>query len=519
MASNPEQDQDTGNPTVGKGFQRQWATTQDWATHKKTIVDLYSNQSLTLKQVVATMRNKHEFFATEAMYKRRLKIWGISKNVKRKVTSKLQCDPQDPPVDDSPDTATQWPEPQRATEIREERTDTKKSRALELRHGSSSHVASPEITMASKAKTPAVLGISCRRPAPGPSVSALYSIESPQDLQSFERWMALVCNYVPAAVETGLWKPLPGGTFTMNQDLIAWYNRTRAYSFGMLSGDTRQAFRAIGTCLDEYKDMMASQDPLFILFTLHTILPVGRTQNADIALAVFRYMRDIARVVHPRSHPMRLMMEHLFQIGLEKIAENSGHFLRPYFSLMCTVLGPHVEPLAESFAAIARANGTHDPSELAVAGVYTVDIINRLASCSETFAFEILGLRLARTWNLLRRGLLACAQQTTAEVLASPEASRYPIILASCYQINLHIFLLEGNHERALEAAHAWVAYSIEHFGMASYVTIDALGSLESYLRKVGDDRGADQAFGRLAVATGELNRSKATAKRSAQKR
>lgn len=453
------------------------------------------------------------------MYKRRLNIWGVSKNVKRKVASKLQCDLQDPPTEGGPDTTTEWPEPQHATEEREAWTDSNQSRALELRYGSSSRVVPPEATMLSKANTPAGPGISCRRPAPGPSLSALYSIESPQDLRVIERWMALVGNYVPAAFEMGLWKQLPGGTFVMNQDLIAWYNRTRTYSFGLLSGDTRQAFRAIGTCLDEYKDMMTSQDPLLILFTLHSLLPVGRTQNADIVLSVFKYMRDIARIVHPRSHPMRLMMEHLFQIGLEKIAENSGDFLRPYFKLMCTVLGPHVAPLAESFAVIARANGTHDPDELAMAGLSTVEIINQLASCSETLAFEILGLRLTRAWNLLRRGLLACAQETTAEVLASPEASRYPIVIASCHQINLHIFILEGNHERVLESAHAWVAYSIEHFGLASYVTIDALGSLESYLWKVGDDQGANQAFRKLAVATDELSRTKAMARRSAQKR
>lgn len=446
------------------------------------------------------------------MYKRRFNTWGIGKNVKRKNISQLQPQ-QELTTDGSPNTDVGWPEMKHMKN--QKQTLPYANRSQDAEFSSTNHVTLLDARVRSKTATPAMLSISCRKPSPGPSLSTLFSIESPDDLRPLERWMALVGNYVPAAFEMGLWKPLPGGTLFMNKQLIAWYNRTRTCSMALKIGDSRQAFRALGTCLDEYQEMMASQDPLLILFTLHSLLPIVN-QNADIASSLFRYVRDIARIVHPKTHPMRLMMEHLFQLGLAKVAENAGSLLRPYFILICRTLGPHIVPLAEAFAVITRANGTHDPSELAVAGMYHQEAINRLEIFSRTFAFEILGLRLARAWNLLRRDLLANAKEIALAVKESEEASRHPNIMTSCHQLLFHIYSLGGEYKEALELAHTRVEYSIEHFGLGSYITIDALGSMESYLRNIGDKRGADQAFKGLVAATDELNQKRNKARKAA---
>lgn len=48
----------------GQTSQKKWATAEDWAAHKETIIHLYSSRNLTLRHVVAIMRDKHQFFAT-----------------------------------------------------------------------------------------------------------------------------------------------------------------------------------------------------------------------------------------------------------------------------------------------------------------------------------------------------------------------------------------------------------------------------------------------------------------------
>lgn len=55
---------DDASTPPGQDSQKKWATAEDWASHKDTIIRLYSNRNLTLKQVVSIMREKHQFFAT-----------------------------------------------------------------------------------------------------------------------------------------------------------------------------------------------------------------------------------------------------------------------------------------------------------------------------------------------------------------------------------------------------------------------------------------------------------------------
>ena len=41
-----------------------WATEEDWARHRRTISDLYTRDNETLAEVMATMGERHGFYAT-----------------------------------------------------------------------------------------------------------------------------------------------------------------------------------------------------------------------------------------------------------------------------------------------------------------------------------------------------------------------------------------------------------------------------------------------------------------------
>ena len=105
------------------------------------------------------------------------------------------------------------------------------------------------------------------------------------------------------------------------------------------------------------------------------------------------------------------------------------------------------------------------------------------------------------------------------QVLESEEAPKHPNIVASCHQLAFHIAFLEEDHERMVAAARRRVKYSVQTFGLGSYVTLDALSSLEAYLRRIGDDIGADEAYSNLLVATREVKRTRAVAMRPAKRR
>ncbi|KAL6887091.1 hypothetical protein GGI43DRAFT_431531 [Trichoderma evansii] len=56
---------------------------EEWKRHKKTIEHLYIKQNLSLTGTITEMRETHQFYATEKMYKDMFKQWKWSKNLPR----------------------------------------------------------------------------------------------------------------------------------------------------------------------------------------------------------------------------------------------------------------------------------------------------------------------------------------------------------------------------------------------------------------------------------------------------
>jgi transposase len=54
----------------------------EWKKHKMLISGLYSHTPLTLKTICRLLLEEHRFSASEAQYKRKLKEWGIRRNLK-----------------------------------------------------------------------------------------------------------------------------------------------------------------------------------------------------------------------------------------------------------------------------------------------------------------------------------------------------------------------------------------------------------------------------------------------------
>lgn len=59
--------------------------------HRERITTLYIGQNKTLKDVMAIMEDKHDFVATERMYKARFKEWSVGKNVTAAAVHKLMA--------------------------------------------------------------------------------------------------------------------------------------------------------------------------------------------------------------------------------------------------------------------------------------------------------------------------------------------------------------------------------------------------------------------------------------------
>jgi uncharacterized LabA/DUF88 family protein len=55
----------------------------EWRRIKPIFEQLYMQDDLSLKEVILELRQKHAFKASEQMYKKRIKRWGLGKNLKQ----------------------------------------------------------------------------------------------------------------------------------------------------------------------------------------------------------------------------------------------------------------------------------------------------------------------------------------------------------------------------------------------------------------------------------------------------
>ncbi|KAL9035312.1 MAG: hypothetical protein Q9180_004928, partial [Flavoplaca navasiana] len=68
--------------TMNKIEKNRPSQSNDWEEHRDIVQQLYVTEDKSLPDVVDEMKRKHQFYATERQYKRRITEWQLDKNVK-----------------------------------------------------------------------------------------------------------------------------------------------------------------------------------------------------------------------------------------------------------------------------------------------------------------------------------------------------------------------------------------------------------------------------------------------------
>ncbi|KAI0126320.1 hypothetical protein BJ170DRAFT_628395 [Xylariales sp. AK1849] len=130
--------------------------------------DLYESQSMSLKLVVQTMQDKHDFFATPRMYKARFGRWGLRKNLGYKLYGELLRQQMDRDAAGKPSRAF----------IRGQKVRWDRLEAYIRRQPDDKQIQIMDIAFRSKAlreSSPSPSAVSCSTPSPGPTISFLLS--------------------------------------------------------------------------------------------------------------------------------------------------------------------------------------------------------------------------------------------------------------------------------------------------------------------------------------------------------
>ncbi|KAI0124780.1 Clr5 domain-containing protein [Xylariales sp. AK1849] len=465
-----------------------WATPHDWATHRETIAALYEGQNMTLKKIMHIMERDHNFFATERMYKSRLKQWGLRKNYRYDEVSEI----------------IRQQGHHRSAAGKPSGADGRVRKGETRRRGPGFYYRRPPSAIIVKGRassgpaaiqqmTPSPTALSCRTASPaGPAVSFLFPLTPPEDMKAPEECMLHISHYFAGAFDMGLWKLSDPDWLVSNRRLIDWFNRIALARGTLAGGHTKQGFQLIQTSFDEYKDMLLLQDPRLILYSCTALFLL--MEFPEVVDVLLKYMSDLSRIVQGPLHPLQQLIAQLHQMGKSKMVENGRHI----FECQIAMFQKYLEP----DNAVLRSVTVFAARNLAVARLIDT---NAAESSLRALPMNLdhngqVRMALAQVYGVGGRYLEA--RRIANELL---DSAVHPRTKAGAFDTLFYICREEGDDELIRDTSHRRIKFCLETFGPRNEWTVDAGTDFETHLRETGDIGTADRVFKDYGIQMDEL--------------
>ncbi|ETS73273.1 hypothetical protein PFICI_14878 [Pestalotiopsis fici W106-1] len=485
----------SSRPPPGGGT---WATPHDWATHRTTITALYEGQNMTLKKIMQTMEADHKFFATERMYKSRLKQWGLRKNYRYEEVNEIIRQQQSTrPATATGARSSGAPVAAAGSRIRKgtgrrvrpyRKQPDNTPAPIIVRYGQQ-RVRRPSAVSVLQRLTPPPTGIGCRAPSPpgSPEISILFPLTPPADLYYPEECSFHIQRYCAGAFEKGIWALETPGWMNTNRSVVDWFNRMALARGALSGGRTQQGFKLLQLCFDEYKDMILTQDPRLMLYTTVSLfLLVG---YPEVVSMLMKYITRLSKILQGPFHPLHQIMAALDQMGLEKMQDNARLIFDAQIAEFARYLPPENEVL-QSMAVFSIRN-------LAVTGLIDTDVAQaKLLALPRSADNGRISMATAQV--LMMGGRYKEARQVVEELLAS--GTNRSRTLAGAFDTLFLICRYEGEEQTIRDASNRRINFCLETFGTDNDWTVDACNDYETYLREIGDVEGASKVFSSFGV-------------------
>ncbi|KAK1968715.1 hypothetical protein LY78DRAFT_679132 [Colletotrichum sublineola] len=345
-----------------------YATDDVWNCHRSIITRLYRDEKKPLKQLKEIMERDYNLFATERMFKTRIKSWGIDKKLKEA-------------------------EVMRILQLKKEREAAGKNSRLYIRNQQVDweRVANylsrrPDLRNKPRSLAPdpvaACLDIICRTPSPSPSISAL--LNGPPETRLPEEIMRIF--------ET---TSMGHGTVCgrlQGDDLYGYDRECGRARVDQMYGDLgnakkllkrnklEAAFRIINQSLDSLGRTIKDQDPdMFYTLSYRTL-----QLNNKIAEPLIVFISEMHAVVLGPRHPLSLVWDKFKHISREcrarticMMAFDSARFLETRLG----ILNRATTSVLITMTGILYRLGATDGREFGV-------VLSKYATATETYFAE-----------------------------------------------------------------------------------------------------------------------------------
>ncbi|OHE97313.1 hypothetical protein CORC01_07368 [Colletotrichum orchidophilum] len=464
-----------------------YATDEVWDCHRSIITKLYQDDKRTLKQVKQIMERDHSFYATERMFKTRLRSWGLEKKLKEtEVWHIVQLNREREARGKKSEFYI------RNQRVRWERLVRYLVRRPDLRR-----------KLGTSTQTPinADLDIICRTPSPSLDLPAF--LGGPPEVRLPEEMLRIFQGYFEGGLESG---------WAIEEDKIHGFDE----EFGQLrvvemrtgldnaitllwTNKLEAAFLALNNSLDSLGHSIKEQDPLLFYILAYRTLQLG-PRIADTVVD-FIYEMHVAMLGH--RHPLALVWSKFRCLSLELraraltlMAGSSVQLLRGQLGILNRVValalgstsnvldnpgqtdGTHFSELLLKYASASEsyfAEGNYQSScecHLVVAGIY-----------SWGQEYELTKQSLARAHFLI---------QDNNDSKESPERSWLRLEL-SYYEIMGRLSYQTGSTDEALAYGCKAYWHAAEHFQPNKHQLLRAIRNLIDICRQTGRGEEAER--------------------------
>ncbi|KAF3008149.1 hypothetical protein E8E14_002840 [Neopestalotiopsis sp. 37M] len=464
-----------------------WASEEDWQNHRDVITRLWWEDDKPLKEVQAIMADKHDFHASDKMYKGRLKAWGLLKNLKSKDADQIMGLAKSG-VATGP------------LVIRGRNMGSKKWQKRLNR------VTAPDELTGSAMMGRRSSGLVIALPLPG-------HLAAPDTLRLTEAGLIAIRDFATLQFTSQAWD-LSGLPYDFDSDKTDNWSTGIMLAAQNLVKDRTSAnnFAILNKCFDQYQAVVEQASPMLIPSTLNNVirlLPVP-----EISQSLLSYAANLINIRLGEDHPLSRLLSQLNILGAAQVPLVARTILNAYFDIIVSnshpanrwrsSVYPHYAKLMQTWGAMPGEAVTtvfHQtisgieqslanqellpPSDPEVAAEHREQLLRHLQEAKMYFA-----LYLIDTKRFIEADGIA---EEMSGWLCSGGADRYPEQYEQWLRTKARILV---GLERPNEATQYFVqTYEARRnrLGHANHRTTRAISELEEHYRNINDEAAAEK--------------------------
>ncbi|KAI1461621.1 hypothetical protein F4805DRAFT_239564 [Annulohypoxylon moriforme] len=457
----------------------------DWANYRDTITSLYLDQNKSLKEVMRIMREEYYFYATEKMYKIRFNKWGLHKKLRAHQVAELLVQRGKRAAAGKSSVSFVG-----GRKIDADRLNTYLRRVSPARRKELIAILSGRVELAGAQKR-SIEDIICRTPSPEPEPEINMvprRMDSPDSLRLPEECMQIVQSYVGGAFDGALWQITPDKELVFPPRGKTWLDPISSTRQLFINGFTEQGFHMIRISFDDYRDVMARQDPSLLV---ETCLALGalRQSGPGLAESLINYAWGMSRIVFGPRHPLHLLFTRLKGASSSEIAQFTGLILETF--LKTVQLDSRLKPtyLATVYRAMLNSefiesNAAQRYMEELLVDLKDTELPDSPAEELRKKDIDLLEHHVTWLFNLHNKPTEA---KVAANTLVENRGRDPRLARFSCYNMLRTLpTSYEVSNEEAIDILHQSLAICETEFGRSDNATVVVLATLQNYLRRMG---------------------------------